>query len=533
MRIASVFILVLLVSTSAVAQQDAATALDELARALEAAADRYGDERAEPADVKSALETADRAFQAAQAALEVDKDLRSHIPAFSRKGASPLVAGSLRKAAAAFTEAAGLLREGKRDEALEAIYDEGVPSAEKGANQDGYITDNYSVMAVLLAILAALFAMNRHPTMHRVFKVIPLLVFCYFVPTVFSNLGIIPIASPAYDAIKKQLLPASLVLLVLSVDIPAILRLGKNALVLFLTATISIVVGGPLALLLCKGLIPDAMGEQAWKGLAALSGSWIGGGANFVAIGESVGANANTMSMMVVVDVAIAEIWMIALLVFAGREKKMDEKMGADRSSIDEVRNKIEAFEKEVAKPTTLPDLLLMLAIAFGTTVIATALSGVLPPIGDIVKGFTWVVLIVTSVAVVLSFTKVRNLEGAGASKMGSVFLYLLVASIGAHAQFSKVFEVPALVLVGAIWMAFHIIVLFIMRRLTKAPIFFLAVGSKANVGGAASAPILASAFHPSLAPVGVLLAVGGYVLGTYAGLLCAALLELVGGGGP
>lgn len=526
MRSALAFML--LASVNVVAQEEAAVALEEVAVALETAADRYADAAAGPGDVKDVLDTADRAFQTAQAALLVDEDLRSSIPAFSRKGSSPLVSGTLKKAAAEFRNAAKLLRDGKRDEALFAIYDGGLPAAEKGANQDGYVTDVFSVMAFLLAILAIMFALNRHPTFSKLFKVIPLLVFCYFVPTVFSNLGIIPIASPCYDAIKRQLLPASLVLLVLSVDIPAILRLGKNAVVLFLTATVSIVIGGPLALLVCKGLIPEAMGDQAWKGLAALSGSWIGGGANFVAIGESVGATANTMSMIVVVDVAIAEIWMIALLVFAGREKSMDKKIGADRSSIDDVRNKIEEFEKQVAKPTTLPDLLVMLAIAFGVTVIATALSKVLPETG-VVKGFTWVVLIVTSVAVAMSFTKLRRLEGAGASKLGSVFLYLLVASIGAHAQFSKVFEVPALILVGTLWMLFHIIIMFIARRITKAPIFFLAVGSKANVGGAASAPILASAFHPSLAPVGVLLAVAGYVLGTYAGLVCAALLKFVG----
>ena len=528
MRNALVFLLVMCASARVLAQDGAATALEEAAVSLEAAANSYADAEADSGDVRDAMEEAERAFQRAQVALGKDEELRSHIPVFTRKGSSPLAPGTLQQAAAAFRNAARLIREGKREEAEFLIYDEAAPSAEKGVNQDAYITDTYSVFAFLLALLAILFAMNRHPTLSKLFKVIPLLVFCYFLPTVFSNLGIIPIASPCYDVIKKQLLPASLVLLVLSVDIPAILRLGRNALVLFLTATITIVIGGPLALLICKGLIPDAMGDEAWKGLAALSGSWIGGGANFVAIGESVGASANTMSMVVVVDVAIAELWMIALLVFAGREKAMDDKIGADRSSIDDVRHKIEEFEQEVAKPTTLPDLLLMLAIAFGVTVIATALSKVLPQIGDVVKGFTWVVLIVTSVAVVMSFTKLRNLEGAGASKLGSVFLYLLVASIGAHAQFSKVFEVPGLVAVGALWMAFHIVILFIVRRITKAPIFFLAVGSKANVGGAASAPILASAFHPSLAPVGVLLAVGGYVLGTYAGLLCAALLEFV-----
>jgi uncharacterized membrane protein len=231
---------------------------------------------------------------------------------------------------------------------------------------------------------------------------------------------------------------------------------------------------------------------------------------------------------MVVVDVAVAQIWMIILLFFAGRERAMDEKIGADRRSLDEVRQKIETFEKEVSRPTTLPDLLFIGALGFGVTAVAWALAAVLPPIEEIVNEFTWVVIIVTTVAVGLSFTPLRRLEGAGASKVGSVLLYLLVASIGAHAQFSKVFDIPSLMLIGVLWMTFHAIVLLAVRRWLRAPIFFAAVGSKANVGGAASAPILASAFHPSLAPVGVLLAVGGYVLGTYGGLLCAKLLQWV-----
>lgn len=509
------------------AETAAAAAFREVAKALTAAARRYPDERAEPEDVRSALETADRAFQTAQTSLGVDEALRQHIPAWNRKGKSPDVPKTLNKAAAAFTDAARLLDEGKREEAESKAFKGAWEATDKAAAQDAYVTDSYQVLAIMLAILAALFAMNANPAFARLFKIIPLLVFCYFVPTVFSNLGIIPISSPLYDAIKKQLLPASLVLLVLSVDIPAILKLGKNALVMFLAATASIVIGGPLALLICKGLIPEAMGDQAWKGLAALAGSWIGGGANFVAIGESAGASANTMSMMVIVDIAVAELWMVALLIFAGREKQMDEKIGADRSAIDDVREKIENYEKEVAKPTTLPDLLVMLAIAFGATAVASVVGPMLPQT-EILKGFTWVVIIVTTVATILSFTKFRELEGAGASKLGSVFLYLLVGSIGAHAQFSKILEVPGLVVVGVVWMLFHVIILFAVRHFTNSPIFFLAIGSKANVGGAASAPILASAFHPSLAPVGVLLAVGGYVLGTYAGLACAALLQMV-----
>ncbi len=234
--------------------------------------------------------------------------------------------------------------------------------------------------------------------------------------------------------------------------------------------------------------------------------------------------------MMVIVDVAVANVWTAVLLYFSGRAEAMDARIGADRSSIDAVQKAVAEFQAAVARPTSLKDLLAISFLAFGITAGATVLASVFPDVGTIVNGFTWVVLLVTTVALALSFTRLRRLEGAGASAVGSVFLYLLIASIGAQAQFSEVVGAPGMVAVGALWIALHGLAILGARRLLRAPIFFAAVGSQANVGGAASAPIVAAAFHPALAPVGVLLAVGGYVLGTYGGLLCAVLLELVHG---
>jgi uncharacterized membrane protein len=397
------------------------------------------------------------------------------------------------------------------------------------------------VLAVLLVTLAALFQLNRTALGARVFGIVPLLVFAYFVPALLSNTGVIPTASPLYEFVKDWLLPTSLLLLTLSVDIPAIVRLGPKVLILFFSATAGIVIGGPLALLLVGAFAPDAIekvGEQGWKGLAALSGSWIGGGANFIAIGKSVGATEAMIAIMVVVDVAVANTWTAVLLFFAGRNKAMDDRIGADRRAVDAVREKVEGFQTSVARPTNLPDLLTIVALGIGGTALASGLSyGMpaigwdgLPVVGEIINQFTWVVILVTALGVGLSFTRARNLEGSGASSVGSVLLYLLVASIGAHANFRELGDVPVLAVVGAVWMLFHAVTILLVRRATRAPIFFAAVGSQANVGGAASAPIVASAFHPALAPVGVLLAVLGSVVGTYAGLACAWLLELAYG---
>jgi uncharacterized membrane protein len=392
------------------------------------------------------------------------------------------------------------------------------------------IQDPVALLCVLLGLLALLFAVASHERYGRIFKAVPLLVFAYFVPTLLSNLGVIPLESPLYGFIRSWLLPASLVLLVLCADIPSMLRLGRPALILFLTGTASVVLGGPIAYLALGWLVPPELGDEAWKGLAALSGSWIGGGANFIAVGESVGAADSTIAMMVVVDVAVANVWMAVLLYFSGRAEAMDARIGADRSAIEEVQQAVARFQTDVARPTNLKDLLTILFIAFGTTAAATALAARLPDIGTIINGFTWVVLLVTTLALALSFTRLRRLDGAGASSIGSVFLYLLIASIGAQAQFSEVVKAPALLAVGALWISIHAAAILLVRRLLRAPIFFAAVGSQANIGGAASAPIVAAAFHPALASVGVLLAVGGYVLGTYGGLLCAVLLQLVHG---
>jgi uncharacterized membrane protein len=283
-----------------------------------------------------------------------------------------------------------------------------------------------------------------------------------------------------------------------------------------------------MAYLALGWLVPESLGEQARKGLAALSGSWIGGSANMVAIGESVGATQSTLSMMVVVDVGVSNVWTAVLLWFAGRERQMDARIHADRGSIDAVRAEVEGFLASVERPAKLTELAWIVAIGLGVTVVCTALARLLPNLGTVVAGFTWVVLLVTTVAVGLSFTPLRRLEGAGASRVGSFCLYLLVMSIGAQADFAKLLDAPALAAVGAVWMAIHAGTIMLVRRVLRAPIFFAAVGSQANVGGVASSSVVAAAFHPALAPVGVMLAVAGYVLGTYGGLLCAVMLEQV-----
>jgi uncharacterized membrane protein len=390
------------------------------------------------------------------------------------------------------------------------------------------ITDPLYIFGTLIFILAVLFAWAGHPKLGKVFKFFPLIVLCYFVPMALSNLGVIPTESAVYVLIKKWLLPSALILITLSVDIPGIIRLGPKLVIMFLAGTFGVVLGGVVSYYLLSGFIPESLRDEAWKGFAALTGSWIGGGANFLAVGESVKAGSDIMNAMVIADVAVANIWMAILLFFASREVTMDKKLGVDRTALDQLRNKVEKIQLENKKIPSLTDLLLVLAVGITSTAICTAIAKKLPDVGTVINGFTWVVILVTVVGVTISFTPLRSLEQRGANQIGGVFLYLLITTIGVSGDLRQISKMPIIVLIAAVWMLIHCLVIMGTRRLLKAPIMYAAVGSQANIGGVASAPVVAAAFHPAFSTVGVLLSVLGYVLGTYLGIAVGFVLQWI-----
>jgi uncharacterized membrane protein len=247
----------------------------------------------------------------------------------------------------------------------------------------------------------------------------------------------------------------------------------------------------------------------------------------------------NLFSVMIAIDVFFANIWLACLLFLAGRAEKIDRRLGADTKTIDEVRQKVEAFRNSVSRMPTTADTIVVLAVGFGVTAVSHLGADMLAPFIEqnapglaqfsLTGKFFWIIVIATTAGLLLSFfPRVRALEGVGASRIGSALLYILVASIGMKMNLMAVFHQPGLFVVGLIWILFHAATMLLLAWLIKAPTFFLAVGSQANVGGAASASIVASAFHPTLAPVGVLLAVLGYALGTYGALLSGLLMRAV-----
>lgn len=403
------------------------------------------------------------------------------------------------------------------------------------------ITSDAVVLGLLAATLGVVFAtsQSRSPSVKAFYRVVPPLLVCYFVPALYNTFGIVDgERSQLYFVSSRYLLPATLVLLTLPTDIPAILRLGPKALVLFIAGTISVVLGGPVALMIVGTFSPETVSGDVWRGFTAVAGSWIGGSANQAAMKDVFEIPNDLFGTMVAVDVLVGGVWMAIVLWMAANADRIDKATGADASAIVALREQVEQFERRNARIPTLADFMIIVGIGFGLTGLSHALGNPLaawiaetaPALErySLTSSFFWIVVLATTFGLMASFTPARRFEGAGASRVGQVLLYVLIASIGMQMNLRAVFSSPGLFLVGAIWIAFHALVMVIVARLLRAPVFYLAIGSEANIGGAASAPVVASAFHPSLAPVGVLLAVLGYALGTYGGWVSGQLMRLV-----
>lgn len=426
-----------------------------------------------------------------------------------------------------------------------------------------FFTDDTIVFGLLMLLLGFVFYTSsiKEGFWKKFYIIFPSLLMCYLLPSIFSSLNIIApewkeIGENGEEVIKKSniyfvasrfLLPAALVLMTLSIDLKAMFKLGPKALIMFFTGTIGVIIGGPIAILIVSIFSPETVGgadfDAVWRGLSTIAGSWIGGGANQAAMLEVFKYNQEKYGAMVLIDIVVANIWMAVLLFGIGRKERIDQWLKADNSSIEELKNKVSTYAASVTRNPTLTDLMIILGIAFtavglshwGSNMISELLKSNIPAVNDPTTfvstfgdKFFWMVTFATMLGILFSYTKLKQYEGAGASKIGSVFIYILVASIGMKMDLGSVLSNPGLLIVGLIWMAIHVLLMVVVAKLIRAPFFFLAVGSKANIGGAASAPIIATAFHPSLASVGVLLAVFGYVIGTYGALLSAFLMEIV-----
>lgn len=386
------------------------------------------------------------------------------------------------------------------------------------------INDPNAIFVYIIFLIGIIYYLRSQPSLAKLFKYMPPVIWVYFLPMISTSIGIIPNDSVLYDWTTRHLLPTALILLLLSSNISAMASLGPKAIGTMLFGTLGIIIGGSLSLLIFGGLLP----ADAWMGLGALSGSWIGGSANMVAVGKSIGTSEDLFGNMIVIDTLVGYGWMGVVIFISGHQDTIDRWNNADTSIIKQLNIQMDTSENK--RPTSFNDLLTIVAVGLVGGYLSLKIGVWLPDVGSILTSFGWTIIVVSAIGILLSFTRLSDLENAGASHVGNIFLYILLGTIGAKANIMQVTDLPIYIIVGIVWILFHAIILFIGGRLLRAPMFLIATSSQANIGGVVSAPIVATVYKKSLAPVGLLMGVMGNVIGIYAGLITAWMLSIVGG---
>ena len=387
------------------------------------------------------------------------------------------------------------------------------------------LQDPAAILVYLLSLIGLIYWLQDQDVLKNIFKYMPPVIWIYFLPMFSTTLGITPETSPLFDWVKLYLLPTSLILLLLSANLPALAKLGPKAIGTMLIGTLGVVIGGAVSLAILGRWLP----VDAWKGMGTLSGSWIGGSANMVAVGTSIGTREDLFGIMIIVDTVVGYGWMGVVIFLSAYQEKLDRWNGADTSVVKTLNTHMKMKGQHGRRPMEFKDLITMVSIGMLAGFLSLKLGQWLPDIGKVLTSFGWTIIIVTALGIILSFTRLRELENAGASHIGNVFLYLLLATIGAKADLKAITEAPLFLAAGVIWIMIHAVILFWGGRLLKAPMFLIATSSQANIGGIVSAPIVATVYQKSLAPVGLLMGVMGNVIGVYFGLLTAWILSMVG----
>jgi uncharacterized membrane protein len=384
------------------------------------------------------------------------------------------------------------------------------------------IENGYLYLLLLIFIGSSIvFVENRSKA--KIFNYLPSIVIIYFVVMLLSTLGVWQKSDSVtliYKTIKVNLLPAMIFLMLLNADMREIFKLGKKMLFTFFIASFSIAIG----FIGMFSLMHTYFSEDSWKAFAALSGSWMGGTANMVAIQGALNLPDSAMGYTLLIDSIDYAIWVMILLALVPFAKKFNSWSGADTKVIDEVGERL-AKKQSLQKKATFVSIGILLLVAGIVSFIAQFISSYLPT-NNFLSSTTWVVIIATLFGIILAMSPIAKLSGS--SQLGTASLYLIVALIASRANFGELTQAPLYIFAGFVILAIHTTIMLIFAKLFKLDLFSLGVASLANIGGVASAPILASSYSKALIPIGVLMAMMGYIVGTFAGLLVGNILEII-----
>lgn len=397
-------------------------------------------------------------------------------------------------------------------------------------NPEALISSPIGVLAVL-SLVAAFFFMIEQTTRAKLFQYLPPLLFIYATPVFLNNFDVIPSASPIYSGLSAYLLPAFIVLMLIKVNVPAVIRvMGKGVLVM-LMGTAGVMVGAVVAYM----LVHSWLSADAWKGYGALAGSWIGGTANMAATAEMLGTSEEQFGLAVIADNVIYVFWLPLLLMsrdFADRFNKW-ARVPEDRIMAMDAAAEVHVEDEHAP---TMPQYLFLIAIVIGVTWTGTALApGLSEWIGSVSSGLSTVfgvtttrILLVTTLALILSTTRVSNLPNSTA--LGTALIYIFVAGMGARASVAGLAEAPMFVAGAFVWIIIHGLFCLAGAWIFRVDVHSVAIASAANIGAAASAPIVAAHHRPNLVPASILMALLGYAMGNYLAPLTGHLARMAVG---
>lgn len=362
----------------------------------------------------------------------------------------------------------------------------------------------------------------EHKSRAKLFEYLPPIVILYFTVMTLSTLGVwqkTEAINDAYNAFKSNLLPAMIFLMLLQANVRQILKLGKKILLTFFLASLSISLG----FIVMFGLMHRFFEEGAWRAFGALSGSWMGGTGNMVAIQGALNLPDSEMGYVLLIDSIDYAIWVMLLLALVSSAHRFNQWTHADGSLLDSLTQKLDTTETQT--PIAFAPLFMLLGLALMVSLLTQTLAGYLPS-NDFLTATTWVVLLATLAGIGIGMTPLQR--HASASPLATIMLYLIVALIASRANFGELTEAPLYIFAGFVVILIHALLMLLFAKLFRLDLFSLGVASLANIGGVASAPILAGAYHQALIPVGVLMAMMGYIIGTFMGLGVANILRLM-----
>lgn len=385
------------------------------------------------------------------------------------------------------------------------------------------ITTGFSYLAFII-FFASMLVFLEKKTQWKIFNYIPAIVVLYFIAMLLSTFGVwkkTDEITMVYQGVKDNLIPAMIFLMLLRCDIRKIFKLGPKMLIGFFAASISIGIGFIVTYAIFKGYYEG----ETWKAFAALAGSWMGGTGNMVAIQGALNVPDSKLGYTLLMDSINYSIWVMFLLWLISFAPKFNKWTKADTKLIDEIGAKLQEDSDKMRKEIEFADLIGLLGLSLIVSALSTYL-GSLCPQGEFLSGSTWTVLIATVCGIVCAMTPIAKIPGA--SQISNVMLYTIVGLIASRANFAELTQAPIYIISGFCILGIHFLVLTIVAKLLKLDLFTCGVASLANIGGVASAPILAAAYSEALIPIGVLMALLGYIIGTGGGLMVGRILSIL-----